>query len=319
LLAAAVASLAVPAAAQAAAPPKVDLHVEAGGRALVPGYTYQSGTTSFATDERKPACNGTGTRQILRGPTALGVLADASATRSALRPLGISDQFDFGLLVCGIGRRLGSDSAFWLYKVNHRSPEVGADQFKVRDGDEVLWYYSNPAANANVGDELAIVAPARARSDVPFTARVVSYDAQGVRRLAANATVSLQGRSAKTDAKGRIKVILPGRGTAKLRATRGGDIPSPVTTVCHSASRSDCPPRRTKRIYGTAMADRIRGTGAPDLVYGAAGNDLIDVRGGGKDLVRCGKGRDRVILSVGDRSRGCERVSTRRRATSAER
>src|ERR671915_391031 len=46
--------------------------------------------------------------------------------------------------VCGVGDFESSDSAFWLYKVDHVAPEVGGDQFPIdRSHDEVLWYFQN--------------------------------------------------------------------------------------------------------------------------------------------------------------------------------
>jgi Ca2+-binding RTX toxin-like protein len=54
------------------------------------------------------------------------------------------------------------------------------------------------------------------------------------------------------------------------------------------------------------LFDRWRGR---DRFHGGAGPDLIRARGGGGDLVACGKGgRDRAIVDQRDRVRGCEVV-----------
>jgi Ca2+-binding RTX toxin-like protein len=60
------------------------------------------------------------------------------------------------------------------------------------------------------------------------------------------------------------------------------------------------------------QADRITGSLLSDFIDAARGNDVIDVRGGGKDTVNCGPGRDLVRANRGDRiGHSCERVIRR--------
>jgi N-acetylglucosamine-6-sulfatase len=63
---------------------------------------------------------------------------------------------------------------------------------------------------------------------------------------------------------------------------------------------------------GTRRDDRIRGTRLPDWICAGGGDDVIRVRGGGRDVVKCGPGRDVVHADRTDRLRGCEGVSLRR-------
>ncbi|HEV2785229.1 MAG TPA: calcium-binding protein [Solirubrobacteraceae bacterium] len=82
------------------------------------------------------------------------------------------------------------------------------------------------------------------------------------------------------------------------------------------------------RIFGNAGEDRITGDrgsdtidGGPDddIIFGnlgddeaagGAGNDRINVVGGGRDVVRCGTGDDRVFADARDRvATDCERIS----------
>lgn len=51
-------------------------------------------------------------------------------------------EFSFGPFVDRIGRYPASGSSGWVYKVNHVSPPVGANAYRLRDGDEVLWYFA---------------------------------------------------------------------------------------------------------------------------------------------------------------------------------
>jgi RTX calcium-binding nonapeptide repeat (4 copies)/WD40-like Beta Propeller Repeat len=60
--------------------------------------------------------------------------------------------------------------------------------------------------------------------------------------------------------------------------------------------------------FGTGGADRIHGTARRDTIYALEGNDRIDVRGGGRDFVDCGLGRDVVRADRRDViARNCER------------
>ena len=113
-------------------------------------------------------------------------------------------------------------------------------------------------------------APAKAKPDSTVTVRVWSYDAAGKRTPAAGAVV--QGEDETTDAQGRATVETPERGTLRLRAERGADIPSQTLSVCVTA-KPRCASRRGKPIIGTAKADRIAGTKGPDTVSSGGGAD----------------------------------------------
>jgi hypothetical protein len=298
----------------AAASVTASLRVEANGKPLAPGETYVTDSATLSTDV-SPACAGSGKRVAVKGPTALGLVRDASGSVPTVRPLQVSDKFDFGLLVCGIGGVMSSDSAFWLYKVNHVAPEVGADQYALKAGDNVLWYFQDATTGANAGDELAIAAPARARTGRAFEVTVVRYDFGGVRRPADGARVLWRGGEATAGTDGRAKITSPATGLLRLRAVRanaaagGTDIPSAPVNVCLAARLRECPSVRGKRITGLAAPDMLKGTAGPDVIRSRGGNDRVTVVGGGRDRVHCGAGRDRVRLGRRDRvAADCEVV-----------
>ena len=310
----AAAALAATALAGGADAAVTDLRVEAGGQVLT-NASYTTETNSIATDRSRPACGGTGQTKTVEGLTALGLLAAAAERRPPLQPLRISDRFSFGLLVCGIFDFVASDTAFWLYKVNHRSPEVGGEAFRLTGGEEVLWYFQDIARNRNTGDELVVEAPVRTleRRDVHVTVR--AYGSNGARRPAAGARVLFGDRPTIADAAGRAKGRL--EDGEVVRAGRGGDIPSAPVPVCVAEALAECATVRGKRIVGSDGADRIRGTRGSDVIRSGAGNDRVDVRGGFDDRVRCGTGRrDRVRLGASDAATSdCEIVNgSRRRA-----
>jgi uncharacterized protein DUF4430/hemolysin type calcium-binding protein len=296
-------------AAVSAKPTISELRVEVTGtRALAPGHSFVNDTGRFRTDTR-PACGGSGGLKTVSGPSALGILPYGSRVDRDLRPVGVSDQFDFGLFVCGIGSFVGDASKFWLFKVNHVSPQVGADQTPIKRGDKVLWYFVDTTVGSNVGSELELRGPDRARTGERVALQVVEYDAEGRSKPAAGVLVRGAGTTALTDANGRLTTGALSEGRVALRAYRRGDIPSELIKVCVNVDLSSCPAIRGEVIYGTQFADRIRGTRGADLVLAGPGDDYIDVRRNQRDRVRCGSGFDRVLASPNDRmARSCNKV-----------
>jgi hypothetical protein len=213
-----------------AKPVNASLRVEAAGKALDPGTTYATDTVEVKTDKRAE-CGGSGNTKTLNGANAMGILATAAATNPLLRPLGISDKFSFGLTVCGIGKYVGFGStSFWLYKVDHKSPEIAAEQYRLKRGDAVLWFFQDTAGKVNTGDELVLQAPARAKPGKAFKVTVWAYDANGIRKPVAGAQV--KGDDVQTtDANGRASIKIAKARNAKLRATHGSDIASAPVVV----------------------------------------------------------------------------------------
>lgn len=302
-------ALAAPTAALAR-PATAELRVEAGGAPLVAGTSFVTDTARIQTDAA-PGCGGSGRVATLRGPTALGLVAYATRVTRALRPIGVSDRFSFGLFLCNLRRFTGGDTRFWVYKVNHVSPEVGGDQYALRGGEQVLWYFEDVARSVNTGDELVVSAPARARSGHSFRVTVHAYDAAGRRRPAAGALV--YGETVqRTRADGTATIFSDRVGGLSLRAVRGSDVPSAPVRVCLAERLSRCAAARGERVIGTNRADAIAGTRGPDEIDARGGDDRVRVRGGGTDHVRCGGGRDTVEADRHDRvARDCERVVRR--------
>lgn len=316
-LAAAACAAGVLAAAASAGPAHgavADLRVEAGGQVLT-NASYTTSTETITTDRSKPACGGTGQTRTIGGLTALGLLAAAAERRPPLQPLRITDQFSLGLFVCGVFDFVSGENGFWLYKVDHREPTVAGETFKLRGGEEVLWYFQDVARNRNTGDELVVDAPVRAPEGRDFQVTVYAYDFAGRRRPAAGARVLFGDRPTIADAAGRARGRLADGEV--IRAGRRGDIPSAPMPVCISAAIDECGAARGKRIVGGDAGERIKGTRGSDVIRSRGGSDRIDVRGGSEDRVRCGDGRrDRVRLSDDDRAtRDCEIVNGRRRDT----
>jgi hypothetical protein len=197
-----------------------------GGKTLTEE-TLKTGTIAVKTDP-KATCfgagsGGSGESVTLRGATAMGLLVQASKSTSALRPLRITDAFDFGLGVCGIGGSSVHGKSSWYLKVNHVGQQVSGDAVKLKAGDEVLW---DLASSYPYPNELVLEVPDNTTSGTPFTAHVFSYDEKGKRKPVAGATVT--GAAAPTAADGSATVTV--MGPTLLQAKHGKEIPSP--TVC---------------------------------------------------------------------------------------
>jgi hypothetical protein len=167
----------------------------------------------------------------------------------------------------------------------------------------VLWYLSPdfpPPA------ELELVAPTVARPGEPFQVTAFAYDDEGTRTPAAGATVT--GAEAPTDANGVATITPAGEGTLSLRATRGEDIPSNVARVSINEALDPCAAEAGLPIIGTAKRDKIEGTPAPDAITARGADDVVRARGGCRDIVDCGKGRDKATVDAEDVVRRCNRV-----------
>jgi hypothetical protein len=220
-------------AAAAAKGLQADLRVVGAGGKVLAEKTVASANVSVKTSP-KATCFGQGTGGSgdpvqLKGNTAMGLLASGAKTIPALRPLSISDHFDFGLALCGIGSSVAKGSSSWYLKINHESLQVGGEVAKIKAGDVVLWALAKTEApDFKYPDELALTAPESAMAGKSFTVRVWAYDEKGRKGPQAGAKVT--GAAQPTGADGRTTVTLSK--PAKLIARATGEIPSAREAVC---------------------------------------------------------------------------------------
>lgn len=218
---------------------KAELRVVGSGGKVLAEKPVATATTTVKTSP-KAECfgkgsGGSGDRATIKGNTAMGLLASASKSTPALSPLLISDSFDFGLALCGIGSSVAKGSSSWYLKINHKSLSVGGDAALIHAGDEVLWALAKTEApDYKYPGELVLEGPSSAKAGVPFAVRVFSYDEKGKRKPAAGAKVT--GATDPTGANGRTTVTLTK--PAKLAAKLAGEIPSAREPVCIGAK---CP------------------------------------------------------------------------------
>jgi hypothetical protein len=172
---------------------------------------------------------GSGKSVSIKGNTGLGLLARAAKTTATLRPLSISDHFDFGLALCGIDHSIAKGESSWYLKINHKALLVSGDAATIHPGDDVLWALAKTTAPSfKYPNELVLVAPHKAKAGQAFGVRVFSYDEKGKRTPAAG--VKVTGAAAPTSANG--KTVLTLKGPRRLGATKSGEIPAAKVAVC---------------------------------------------------------------------------------------
>ncbi|MFL5897443.1 MAG: hypothetical protein ACJ76D_03135 [Solirubrobacterales bacterium] len=208
---------------------KAELRVVGSGGRILTERPIATATTSVKTSPRAtcfgPGSGGSGDPATIKGNTAMGLLASASKTVAALSPLLISDHFDFGLALCGIGSSVAKGKASWYLKINHKSLSVGGDAATIHPGDEVLW---DLAPSFPYPDELVLSGPNSAKAGMPFPVRVFSYDEKGKSKPQAGVKVTGAGQPTGADGRATVTLTRP----AKLVARAAGEIPSAAEPVC---------------------------------------------------------------------------------------
>jgi hypothetical protein len=123
----------------------------------------------------------------------------------------------FGPYVDQIGRYPAAGQTGWVFKVNGKSPPVGADHVELHDGDTVLWYWAQFGVAG--GPRTLVLEHTRSNCYAAF-----SQDDNGARSPAAGAVLHVGSRrtvptTAGAACVGRHRGIL-------VRATLGGAVRS---------------------------------------------------------------------------------------------
>ena len=300
-------------------------------RVLDPGTTYVVGDGVKVPTRADADCfgppGGSGAQVTYDKPNALSLLATAGRTTKTVAPLSLTDQFGFGLGICGIGgQKAVSGASFWYLRDNHEEASVGADQVEIHNGDEVLFYLAPDDFPTPNPAELELQAPPRALTGQPFAVSVVehkcitdsnTFETTCSSGPAPGVIVSGGDVPVTTGADGTAQIAVAKAGEADIAATRGTDIPSETLPTCVADQLDGCPAARGRSIVGSPQPDHVKGTAGNDSIRTRGGNDKVDVRQGGADVVNCGKGRDTVRLKRKRANDGlvvkgsCERIKRR--------
>jgi hypothetical protein len=150
---------------------------------------------------------------------------EAETALGALHAAALAGEFhvqvtetSFGPFVSQIGRYPAAGQSGWVFKVNGASPPVGADQYRLRAGDSVLWYWAD-------FDETTFAGPATLLLErfAPRCYAAFSQDDNGLRTAAAGVRVWVAGVPRATSASGRF-CLRPASGL--VHVTRAGAVRS---------------------------------------------------------------------------------------------
>ncbi len=272
---------------------------------LDPGTDYTPTLETVKTDPRPtasataPAAAATSPRR--RADRARPVARPPARRPRPSKPLSVTDQFGFGLGICGIGGERGRPDEFWYLKSNHEAAPVGGDQLTLderRRGPLVPDADNFPAPNPA---ELELTAPATRRPAIrsPSGGQDACVDGSAhVRRhlhRAPAAEVTIAGGTVARPPAPTAPRTVERDGPAELAATRGADIPSERAVASASPRRSDRArrARRADRRQPQGDDDQAATKGS-DSILARGGNDVDRRPKGGTDRVNCGAGKDVV-------------------------
>ena len=148
------------------------------------------------------------------GQTPFGALERASRAGEFYYHAG---EFSFGPYVDRIGRYPATGSTGWVYKVNHVSPPVGANAYRLQAGDEVLWYFARFGAEGGPKTLDLVRTPAGCF-------RAMLADDNGKKTRASDVTFVQDGRRIRSASGKRC----PSGRWHGLRATKAGAVRSEV-------------------------------------------------------------------------------------------
>lgn len=171
-----------------------------------------------------------GAKTTIWGTTAPLVNVQANALDALDAASGIGEFYyhvqrtSFGPYVDQIGRNPGAGTAGWVFKVDGRSPPVGADAVTLKDGDTVLWYWAQFGA-AGGPKTLALERGGKG------CYRVYQEDDNGVRTAALGAVLHVgRARIVQTQGSTQAAVGCPGKHRGLVRATLAGAVRSNALT-----------------------------------------------------------------------------------------
>lgn len=109
---------------------------------------------------------------FIEEPTAL------EATKQALNKAGIPFEESHGFITSINGEEQGSFHTWdgWQYKVGDVFPEVGAGEFPIKNGDEIVWFYGNESDLYQGWDDADHVDKLTLRSEVSVPSSVYEGD-----------------------------------------------------------------------------------------------------------------------------------------------
>ncbi len=163
--------------------------------------------------------NGTYCDEEIEATTALNIIENGA---SVCGYTYVIEQTTFGPYLTTINSEVASGMSGWLYRVNWLSPQVGAADYQLLAGDEVLWYFGewgilplriSLSASQVAPDESVIV--------------TVEYFNETSWQVLGDATVYANGQTYQTNDVGQVSLTFSQVGSYEIYAEKSGYIRSP--------------------------------------------------------------------------------------------
>jgi hypothetical protein len=226
--------------AMGAGPANVTVRAEGTTTTLIPRTTVKTNTTPVVKDGNSAhSCTGTSTAGALE-------LASGGAWNGTW-----FDGFKYSVdSIKGETHTFGTTGDYYAFWVNNRFSSLGACDFELQEGDQVLFFADRcndvgPAPDYECLDSrlpIALTAPANAGRGVPFTVHVDRFDKSGNPVALAGATVAGPAVSATTDAAGNAAISFADSGAFELKASKDPDyVRSEGRSICvHDGDDGTC-------------------------------------------------------------------------------
>lgn len=129
--------------------------IDSADRQLVDAVVHSSSTRVRTSPDALCFGEGTGgsgklAPTAVRGPNAMGVLADAAMKLSVLRPLEVSDYYSYGQTLCAIGGVEAVGLFYWAVWIGDTFVESSADNARVRSAQTVIYHLTDEYPSTDI-------------------------------------------------------------------------------------------------------------------------------------------------------------------------
>jgi hypothetical protein len=233
--------LVVPSSAIAAgAPVAVTVKVE--------GLTKTKVPSTLLTTTTNPVVNDGNAAHSCSGTSALGALQLATAGNWSGPWEAKFNQYSIFTIEGETHEFEESSSAnyYWAFWIDNKEASVGACEFELQPGDQVLFFPACFGASCPIPapNPLVVEAPATANAGEAVTVTVKQYNSKGEPSPAVGANVGGGGTGASTDSQGHATLKFSGDGTYTLLVTGASERPPAIrteTTICvHEGNDGTC-------------------------------------------------------------------------------
>lgn len=179
--------------------------------------------------------NTAGDKVKLDKPTAMGALVELTKAYKLSYEAQTSAYGVYVTQVAGLEAKAINENTGWSVYVNGQSPQVGADQVEIHDGDVVTWTYVDftktlypkvtlSTTSPQVGDELTVTVKAdQTTYDANWTPTTTTIPVGGATVYWMYGAAGTDAQMPKTDKNGEVKIKLEQAGLLSLAVYKDGE------------------------------------------------------------------------------------------------